>query len=222
MAYSSWTLNLLLRDSGASPFKSLLRRIRLLLFYRNRDRTGSRSDLSHQGERLLALEVRPQKFGFAVFDAPIGLLDWGSRNYRGLIAERQTALRKHIADLMERYAPSKVVTRSRRGFSKKAEEAICAALHVIRAEAGLRSIKVQSLSTQEIRRFFANNRCTTKHQIASLLAKWFEELSSRIPPRRKPWHSEAYVTSMFDAVATGVAFLDRTNVDRSGGLSPGE
>lgn len=68
-------------------------------------------------------------------------------------------------------------------------------------------MKLQSMNPQEIKLFFAKHGCTTKYEIASLLGKQFEELSWKVPPKRKPWHCESYRMCMFDAAAAGVTFF---------------
>jgi hypothetical protein len=63
------------------------------------------------------------------------------------------------------------------------------AVQTIRAETRRRSINLELLNTRRIQYFFAEHECTTKHQIASLLATWFEELIWKLPPTRTPWLS---------------------------------
>ena len=171
--------------------------------------TNSSNEEPFQEDRLLALEIRPRKFGFVVFEGPTRLLDWGVRSYPSRGAQRRATLEKRICVLLDLYVPSVVVMRWRDSSSRKARRAILSAVQAIRTEARSRSIKLQSLNTREIRCFFAEHGCATKHQIASLLAKWFEELSWKLPPERKAWQGEAYIMLIFDAAATGIAFLDQ-------------
>jgi hypothetical protein len=57
--------------------------------------------------------------------------------------------------------------------------------------------------------YFADGR-GTKHALAEIIAKRFPgELASRLPPKRKPWMSEDYRMSIFDAVALVLAFRKR-------------
>ena len=68
-------------------------------------------------------------------------------------------------------------------------------------------MKVRWIPAKTVRAFFADHGAATKHAVASLLAEWFEELTWQVPAKRKPWQSERYNTLMFDALATGMAFL---------------
>jgi hypothetical protein len=161
-----------------------------------------------QEDRLLALEIRPQKFGFVVFEGPTRLLDWGVRSYVGPRAHCRATLKKRIQTLLDSYAPVSVVMRWRNGSSRKQREAIRTAVQTIGIDARSGSIKLRSLNTRAIQQFFAMHGCATKHEIASLLGKRFEELSWKVPKRRKPWHCESYHTCMFDAAATGMTFFN--------------
>ena len=75
------------------------------------------------------------------------------------------------------------------------------------------------MKTKVRKRFFVRFRCDTKHQIAQLIAELFEELSWRVQPQRRAWHSESYHAVMFVAVATGLAaFADEFNSDTVQGV----
>ena len=172
-----------------------------------RNGMDSSNEKPPQEDRLLALEIRPQKFGFVVFEGP-SLLDWGVRSYVGPSAHRRATLKKRIRVLLESYAPVSVVMRRRNSSSRKARTAILSAIQTIEIEARTRSMKLQSMNPQEIKLFFAKHGGTTKYEIASLLGKQFEELSWNVPPKRKPWHCESYRMCMFDAAAAGMTFLN--------------
>jgi hypothetical protein len=68
-------------------------------------------------------------------------------------------------------------------------------------------VRLQFVDAAEVRYFFGQHGCKTKHDIASVLAAWFEELAWKLPPKRKPWQSERHATALFDAVAVGVTFF---------------
>jgi hypothetical protein len=163
----------------------------------------------HQMERLLALEVRPQKFGFVVFEGPTRLLDWGVKSYQVRGISRRAILRKRISFLLRMYVPSVLAVRQGDSSPRKARRAILWATEIIRAQASGKSTGLYSLKTREIWSFFAAHGCTNKHHMATLLAKWFEELSWRLQPARKPWQGEKSNTLVFDAAATGIAFFNR-------------
>jgi len=164
----------------------------------------------HTKNRLLALEVRPQKFGFVVFEGPTRLLDWGVCGCGGSGRDLGRTAGNKIGSLLDLYMPAAVVMRRRRVLTSKAERKLEIVVGTIRAEAKRRSVNVQFLNTQAVRRFFAPYGSTTKHAIASVLAEWFEDLRWKLPRERNPWESEARTMAIFDAVATGMALFAGT------------
>ena len=67
-------------------------------------------------------------------------------------------------------------------------------------------MKVALFSREEVRRAFFTGGMGTKHALAEILAERFpEELGSRLSPKRRPWMSEDYCMSIFDAVALALA-----------------
>ncbi|MHB8217075.1 MAG: hypothetical protein ACYDDS_13450 [Candidatus Sulfotelmatobacter sp.] len=51
----------------------------------------------------------------------------------------------------------------------------------------------------------------TKYQAASLLARVFPEIASKVPPPRKLWQTEAWNMLIFDALALGISYLASQN-----------
>ena len=62
------------------------------------------------------------------------------------------------------------------------------------------------LSSKAVKRVFAG-RNDNKDQIASAVAEQFPELLSILPPKRRPWQSEDYRMTIFDAAAVGIAYF---------------
>ncbi len=161
-----------------------------------------RVERGHCRQRLLALEVRPQEFGFIVFEGTTRIMDWGTRMAVDWQNRKRVVALKAIRRLLDFYRPPMIVLH-RNGSSV---DAIRVAT-IIRAEARRRSVQCQTVAMADVGRFFAALGCTTKHEIASLIAEWFAELSWVVPPKRKPWQSESRHTLIFDAAAVGVVFL---------------
>jgi hypothetical protein len=98
-------------------------------------------------------------------------------------------------------------SRQIRDSSSQAKKTRGLVMRTIRAEPTPRLTEVQMLSTRAVRRFFVEYGCETKHQIASVLAEWFEDLAWKLPPKRRPWEGEHHNSVIFDAVAVGVTFF---------------
>jgi|SRR5579872_841111 len=149
--------------------------------------------------RLLALEIRPKKAGFAVFEGST-LLDWGVTRYGA-----DTPASRRIGSLLDRHRPDVVVTRWRPRLKHSRTGA--SVVESIKRGAQRRSILVRILDALQIRTFFKQRGCRSKHTTAVLLAEWFPELAWRVPPKRKAWESEPHNALLFDAVGTAVAIL---------------
>jgi Holliday junction resolvasome RuvABC endonuclease subunit len=70
-----------------------------------------------------------------------------------------------------------------------------------------REVKVRSFSRAKVKQAFSESGASNKHEIATTIAGRFPELAPRLPRFRKPWMSEDYRMSIFDAVALGVTFF---------------
>lgn len=66
-----------------------------------------------------------------------------------------------------------------------------------------KNLKVRRFSRAEIKGAFSESGTSTKYEIAVAMANHFPELAPRLPRFRKPWMSEDYRMSIFDAIAFG-------------------
>lgn len=171
--------------------------------------TDSSASGPHKGLRLLALEVRPHCFGFVVFEGPLKLLDWGKRRFAGAPAIRRQLVASKIEALLKAYSPMSLVMRTREVSSRRTTESVRLAIETIRAQGNILSVKLHSLDASVVRTHFARLGCTTKHEIASWIAREFEELSWKLQPSRKPWHSERSSMPVFDAAASGIVYFSQ-------------
>ena len=156
-------------------------------------------------KRVLALDVHPRSFGFVVFEGPNRLLDWGIRSFRpGVNAIKVPAARKLLA-LLDEFTPSVIVIRNpkiERGAKRTKM------LTTIERQARSHRVPLRFIFRRDVNRSFVGFE-SNKYEVASVLAKQFPALVSRLPPKRKCWQSEDYRMSIFDAAAVGVAYFVR-------------
>jgi hypothetical protein len=154
------------------------------------------------GRRVIALDVHPRTFGFVVFKGPNRMLDWGIRSFRrGVNAVKIPAAKKLLA-LVDEFTPSAVVIRKpERRRNRKM-------LKMIESQACSRNIPVRFISRGDANRAFVGFE-SNKYEVASVLARQFPALASRLPPKRKFYESEDYRMGIFDAAAVGVAYFVR-------------
>ena len=153
--------------------------------------------------RYLGLDVRPRSFGFVVIENTV-VLDSGVR-----MCERSRfddCLGQGFDRILKTYSPSVVIVRGARISANLKKYKVAAA---IRREARQYGVDVVSIRPPLIRRHFVRYGATTKYQIAQTVATILPELGWKLPPNRKPWESEHYRMSIFDAAAGLIAHLER-------------
>jgi Holliday junction resolvasome RuvABC endonuclease subunit len=74
--------------------------------------------------------------------------------------------------------------------------------------ASKQKIRVRSFSRAKVKQAFSESGASNKQEIAIAIARRFPELAPRLPRFRKPWMSEDYRMSIFDAVALAVAYFE--------------
>ena len=160
-----------------------------------------------KAKRLLALEIRSRKFGFAVFEGYGILLDWGVRWFGSNSGPLETAVSNRIRALINIHKPFLVVARKRSNYSSADKKRFATILRLTRVELRRNLIKLQILGARRVQQQFASLGRTTKYEIAMHLAGQFADLSWRLPGRKKSYQSEASTMVIFDATATGSAFF---------------
>jgi hypothetical protein len=157
---------------------------------------------SASAERRLALEVRSWKFGFAVLEGT-NLLDWGVRRFPA--GDSVAAIRRLVL-VLTAYAPSIAIARRTRRAEHGSSAIAAQLLRTISGELHRRSIRFVVLARRDVRDFFVQQGRANKNAIAMTVADRFELLKSRIPRARRPWDPERSTVTVFDALATTIAF----------------
>jgi hypothetical protein len=159
--------------------------------------------------RILALELRYRRFGFAALEVPRELLDTGVRTFR---SAAQTA--EVLRPLVMLFSPSVIVIKIAVHNDVRYRGGIAAIVRCIRREAAARSIPVDRVTTAWVRNELGGST-RNKEYIARLVIQTFPSLAWKLPPtrERKPWVSEGWNMVIFDAVAAGLAYLEKSPVD---------
>ena len=153
------------------------------------------------------MDVRGRSFGFAVFEGPKRLIDWGARSFRqGVNAVKVPASEKFGA-LLDASCPDAIVLRER-NRDRNAKRRVLR--RTILEEATQRGIPTRLLARRAVQDAFVGMN-HNKYRIAAALAERLPELAPRLPIAHKIWMSEAYSLSVFDAVAIGIAYFNREN-----------
>jgi hypothetical protein len=152
--------------------------------------------------RILSICPCSRGFGFAVMEEGTGLIDWGVKSAKG--DKNQDCLR-HIETMLDLYHPNIVVLEDAR--SSRRTERVRKLTDQVKNLAKGQKVRVKLLSPTTVMERFVHGG--TRHDLAVLMALRFpEELSQRLPPKRKPWQSEDGRLDMFKAVALGLHILE--------------
>lgn len=159
--------------------------------------------------RVLAIVIRSQRFGFAVIEGSVQLLDWGIVFYPQNNRERVAAATKRVAFLLTQSAPSVVVVERSGSVNVRNPSGLRSMFKAIQREASVNFIPLQVMKRADVRSAFCDFRARSKDEIASVLARMFPELRCKLPPKRRIWDSEHHGMPLFDAVALAVSYWHR-------------
>jgi|SRR5579871_896116 len=160
-----------------------------------------KDDESKPGDRLLALEIRSRKFGFAVLQGA-ELLDWGVRSFPGGLVGIEAAIGR-LAFILKLYSPSVAIARRTRRVKDRSSMSASRVLRKFRGALKQRSIPLLVLPRRDVHNALG---CRTKQEIFAVVAHRLGQLKSKLPRARKPWEPERNIVAVFDAVATALAF----------------
>ncbi|HEV2618651.1 MAG TPA: hypothetical protein VGU23_01785, partial [Acidobacteriaceae bacterium] len=163
--------------------------------------------------RILAIELRASRMGYALFEGPRRLLDWGTTAIRPEGNAKTATTHKPISELLKALSPSAVVVKKIRRWRHDKRARTQAVLRQIQLEAAAHSIAVIYIGQKDIDNIFRMYRVHTKYEIAYVLVLAFPELLPKLPPKRKIGTSEPQAMIVFDAVATGFAYLQPTAIE---------
>jgi hypothetical protein len=155
-------------------------------------------------KRILAIDLRPGSFGFAVIEGPSELIHWGTRRFDPRRAAAKKKKRNALVTLLEDYRPQAIIlSRARAAKLNRLAERIA-------VTARSKRIGVTLISQVALQESFPDNN-QNKHRIATAVAAHYPEISTSLRPKRKPWQSERHAMSMFAAVALGEAFFNKNS-----------
>jgi len=163
-------------------------------------------------KRILAIDPTTKGFGFAVMEGPERLIDWGVKG-----AKRSKKMRclKLIMGLIDHYKPDVIVVEDYDGKDSRRCRRVQKLINRIQKLGLEKRIMTRSFSRSAVRKAFSPPGAFTKHQIATAIAQRLPELAPRLPPFRKPWMSEDYRMSIFDAVSFALTFFYFENKKRA-------
>lgn len=155
---------------------------------------------SRPSSRLLVLDLRTRRYGYAVLDGLHRLMGWGFRRHA---RANNMAVSQHLTRLHSQFKFDKILARKRteiKGQTLQTELVQDVLRFGLSAQ-----LPVHLIGAEQIRAFFGRK---PKYEISKLIATRFPEVSWKLPPKRRPWQTESDVQSIFDAIGTAVYFLE--------------
>jgi hypothetical protein len=153
---------------------------------------------------VCAIYPSTKGFGYAVFEGPSTLIDWGVKAVRGR-PKNLSSLRK-VRDLLAFYRPDALVLENHQGRGSRRAKRIQTLINLIAAHAAEKRMSTALYSRADVRASFG---LTTKREIAEAIVREFPELEPRLPPVRKIWMTEDVRMNIFDAASLVITFFDR-------------
>lgn len=157
-------------------------------------------------ELVLAIHPTSRGFGWALFDGPDALDDWGLAYVRG---NKVASCRRRLALLLERHRPDRVVLErsalppSGRG-SRRAD--------LLRAATELAEelrVRVKAYGRPEVRLGLQLAPDATREDVAQAVAARLPEIAHMLPPKRRAWDSLDRRLALFSAAAIALAHFSR-------------
>ncbi len=152
--------------------------------------------------RILAVDVRPRRAGYAVFEASAKLLDVGVTEFR---SPQEGVLR--VASLASKFHPAVIVLRKLGEHTRRDRPRTNELVRLIGQRAKASSIRTVFITARQVKRYFEGSGIRNKDQMAILLAQECSELGWKIPPPRKAWQTEHWNMPIFDASALAFTFI---------------
>jgi len=154
--------------------------------------------------RVLAIDPHPRGFGYAVFEGPLCLVEWGTKDVR---QDKERVALERIGELVRRYLPTVIVVEDCAHEKSRRNARVRQLTERILAAARESAVAGRAVPRATVYRTFAGTGAGTKYGIATALVRAFPELMVRLPPKWKPWQTEDSRMSIFDAVALGLTYF---------------
>jgi hypothetical protein len=156
--------------------------------------------------RILAIDLRLRRFGYAVFEGPKRLLDWGVYFFPPVVEGGTVVVTNRVGDLMRLFTPSAVVVKKADRGSAGRGAGISPILKAIQSKSSARSTPVCLIRRKDVRQAFRIFRGNSKYENAVVLTRIFPDLLWKLPPKRKFYQGEHPRMIVFDAVAVGFTY----------------
>lgn len=169
----------------------------------------------HHDSRVIAIDLRSQQLGYAVFDGPERLLDYGGGQLRPGGKAGSVLAARRMRQLIKLFTPSAIALKRPDRHVAASRPGIRIMVNAIRREASRHLVSFRVLTRDDIREAFRTFSAVNKYEIATVLAKMFPELLSRLPAERELGDAEHPRMVVFDAISIGFTYWHGNDADIS-------
>lgn len=162
---------------------------------------GNVSKLDKQ--TVLALYPTRYGMGYAVFDGPEDLVDYGISYVQPMSNKK---MMKKVKEYISFFNPAIVLCRNVNDLKKRAGKRTKKLIDLICGEAKSQDLQVHSYTRSDIQNVFSQFGATTKYQIQKKIIEWYPVLKAYEFPKRGKWKSENHNTGVFDAVSLAIVY----------------
>lgn len=156
---------------------------------------------------VLGLHLSSRGFGWALFDTPTSLFDWGIVEIRGDSKNADALVR--VARILTKYRPGQLAIETFQGEGTRRSKRVRALYRQIVRQSETMSIEVCVVTRPDIRGTFGSPR--SREDVAATVAERFPALRPRLPKRRRIWVGEHPSMALFSAAACALTVLARSN-----------
>lgn len=157
--------------------------------------------------RIFALDPTTKGFGYAVFEQPFRLVEWGLARVPG---EKHAGAMARFEQLLDRFRPDAVILEDITAPGSRRRPRVQQLIEALLKFARARGIAVHTVPRSAVLACFSSpDESATKYSIAKRLARYFPELAPDLPSPRKLWQSEDERMAVFDALALAVTYANQ-------------
>lgn len=165
--------------------------------------TTHTNHMSPDPTRLFAVDPAHKGFGYAVFELPFQLVEFGFAIVEG---DKHAGAIARCKELIDRFRPDALVIEDAAAPGARRYPRVRRLLESITTLAEGRGIQVRPIARTEVIKCFSplDGPRATKYRIAERLAEQFPELLPKLPKPRKIWETENDKLAIFDALSLAV------------------
>jgi len=164
-------------------------------------------------DRVLSIYPHARGFTFTLFEGPMSLIDWGTKEARGRGRNAHSfAAAKRLIELVQ---PDILALEKCSHPGRRRATQVGRLQRLLQSHAALQAIEVQAFTRKEIHDCFEAFGATTRYERAQMIASQVqvEAFRNRLPPARKTWMTEHPWMRLFDAAAVALTVYSRLGDD---------